>query len=283
MNIFKIIAFQLIALIFLCNTVFAIPLGIYGPGASGNFENVLSELKSCGYTITIGALNKTFLDQVHKAGMKALVALWFRREHVQTEDSFLAYSKDIYQKISDLKNHPAVYAWYVVDEPDGKKMPLNKIKLLTTQIRKISPDTPLYVVLDSPDSWKEYLQYFDIIAVDPYLRRKKDNTYEKNTIVSGWLRKVKKDLSDNVLNKKIWVVLGVFEMVDKKSNDRQYKKPSVKDIDIQVKLAMEEKIDGLMIYTYAFKESDKYYGWNIKRDDVELWNKIKKLPKEINN
>lgn len=68
--------------------------------------------------------------------------------------------------INDLKDHPAIIAWYVNDE-----MPLNMLPSLTAKrdlVEKLDPGRPAWVVLYQYNDIRDYLPSYDVIGTDPY-------------------------------------------------------------------------------------------------------------------
>lgn len=259
-----------------------IQTGIYGLSASGNFSEAVKISSQNGFQLAVVAADKNQIDVLSNNNMKGLVAFWLKRETVNDEAKWQQFLITLRDKVLELKGHPAVFAWYVVDEPDGQALSIDKLSDLRIMIKLIDPVTPLFTVLDNPDKWAMYLPYFDIIAVDPYMR-KKYGSYDTPEVVRDWLKKVKSDQYKIKSAKPIWVVLGAFDARPKADDVRSnYKKPTPSEFRNMVDMSMAEGVEGILVYTYAFIENDRYSAWKLPSDDLLLWNEVRKLPSMVN-
>ena len=96
---------------------------------------------------------KAMLDKFHAAGLMAIP-----RSHWKPEDIRGVYGA--------LKNHPALLAWYIIDETPvdyaEEQIALQKIR------RETDPDHPTVAVLDYPRNVDAFMGSFDVVASDPY-------------------------------------------------------------------------------------------------------------------
>ena len=93
------------------------------------------------------------LDRIHKTGLMAIPKSPHSVEGVRN-------------RYSALKNHPALLAWYVIDEarPDRAlvEIPLQKLR------REIDPHHPAFAVLSQAENAAPLMGCYDIVALDPY-------------------------------------------------------------------------------------------------------------------
>jgi len=256
--------------------------GIFGLWAWGDWDDALKLVKDSGFNIAVGVSTKALLDKADALGIKCIVDHGIRKEALRNEAAWQEYLTGLRTKVAALKDHPAVFAWYVVDEPDGNKIPHNKIKAAVECVRSIDKTKPIFTVLDNPKRWTEYLQYFDIISIDPYLRKKRDGSSDTPEKVRIWIRQMRSDLERSGMKKPVWVVLGAFRTKPRPSSaaENPYKECTPAEFREMAHIAMQEKADGILVWTLSFKNFPKYEDWNLVKDDPELWAAVKNMAKE---
>lgn len=252
--------------------------GMYGVWALNSWNEGAQMLKDNNFQIVVGMANKALLDKAQQKGLQFIVAFGLTKSIAEDETKWQDFLNKLRKNVTELKDHPAVFAWYPVDEPDWQKISPAKIDEVTSVIRSIDKNKPIFTVLGVPSKWQEYLPYFDIIAVEPYLTP--GTTTEK---VKQWLVKVNDDLGKLKLKKPVWVVLGAFEQIPLGPMDKQpFFKPTPEDFNKMLTIALNEGVSGVLIYSLAFPKSEKYRDWNIVRDDPLLWDEVRKVPGKVN-
>lgn len=259
-----------------------INVGMYGIWAYKNTDKAFNLLEENGFNIASGVGGLDLLNKAHKYKIQCLVGTSTQatEDIVNDQGRWKKYLEEVRRQVEKLKDHPAVFAWYFLDEPTWHKVPVSKIKAMNRMIRSIDEKHPIYTVLSTPESWQPYLPLFDIIGIDPYLKADKSIPDYKPEIVRDWIRKIKKDLN-GVKGKKpaIWCVLGAFDAKPKKIFAAPYfRKPEPHEYKKMVELALSEKVDGIMIYTLAYKNSAHYTDWQLPADDPKLWEVVRKTP-----
>ncbi|HBG05041.1 MAG: hypothetical protein A2075_16640 [Geobacteraceae bacterium GWC2_58_44] len=255
--------------------------GLYGVWAWDDMDEAFKLLADNKFEITDDANNRTNLDKAHKRGIKGIVNFGLTREITEDEKRWQSYLNAVAKGVTAMKDHPAVFAWCPVDEPDGQLISVDKIKTLTKLIRSIDKTKPIFTVFDNPEKWSSYIPYFDIIAVDPYLRRKASGGYESVDVVNTWLKKIRTDLGKLKFSKKpVWVVLGAFSLEPKEPGaTANYKKPSPEEFNQMLQMALNNKVDGIMVYSISVgKGTADYYRWDMPVNDPALWEAVKKVP-----
>ena len=66
------------------------------------------------------------------------------------------------------RQHPALLAWYLVDEPDETKMAPASALAMYELIRELDPYHPVYLVNNRPRTYAAYSDASDILAIDVY-------------------------------------------------------------------------------------------------------------------
>lgn len=253
--------------------------GIFGLWAWGDWNEALQLVKDNGFDIAVGVSSKKYLDRAQELGLKCLVDMALTKEIVNDETRWKTFLGGVRLKVSELKDHPAVFAWYVVDEPDSQQIPVEKIKMIRDLIRSIDNNKPIFTVLSASDKWDAYLPYFDIIAIEPYIKRNPDGTHTDPQNMRIWLQTLRSSLKKKDLKKDVWVVLGALEAKPKDPTTRMiFERPTPGEFQELLKIALDEKVKGVLVYTLASKGNLKYNDWNLPKNAPELWDVVKKMP-----
>jgi len=141
----------------------------------------LEETKAQGFNVTLNGIdisdgstdilksnlvlgNTKILDDAKANNMKVLVHMcnFFRNEANDIESLKLV--------VSALKNHPAVFGWYIGDEPSGSGIYASpeELKVAYDTIKEIDKNHPVVLLDFTPSKFSEYGKACDIFASDPY-------------------------------------------------------------------------------------------------------------------
>lgn len=103
----------------------------------------------------------TYLDAAEKAGVKVLLEL--RRSIINNRDNV-----SVTKFVRTFKNHPAVFGWYLYDEPSVSKLSPQILKSAYDAIKVEDPKKPVAVTI--PHLWgiEKYLDAMDIFMWDQY-------------------------------------------------------------------------------------------------------------------
>ena len=129
------------------------PIGVYVHPKDKKLK-YLDRLKGGPFNCVIEcAPQASILNRLHKAGLMAIP------KSPRSADA-------VRSKYAAVKDHPAILAWYVIDEaqPDRAllEVPLQKLR------RELDPDHPTIAVLNQAENAAPLMGCFDIIARDPY-------------------------------------------------------------------------------------------------------------------
>jgi hypothetical protein len=111
------------------------------------------------------------LDPYHAKGIKVIVSVHtdyvgyiaLNGAKVRTREDECAFAR---RYLDAMKDHPALLAWYIADElPPDKVENLRGRNLL---FRAGDPDHPTLAVFDRVDSPADFVEGYDIVAMDPY-------------------------------------------------------------------------------------------------------------------
>jgi endo-1,4-beta-mannosidase len=250
--------------------------GMFGAWAYDSADAAFQLMKNNGFQLAV--VNTYHLDKAQQYGLKGIVAFSLTKDMAADDAKWQEFLNTLKSSISQYKNHPAVFAWYPVDEPELQGIPIDKIKTVKNLIKSIDQNHPIFTVMNKPELWVKYLPYFDIIAEDKYL------DYATNTpeVVRESIKRLKADLKSLNMNKPVWAVIGALDL-RKKVGPSSYHKPTPEEFNKMVDIALQEGAAGILVYTLAFKNFPLFSDWNLPKDDPVLWETVRKLPQYLKN
>ena len=128
-----------------------LPIGIYGvPNTSD-----LPEIRAAGFNIVVGRADKDYLDAAKAAGLKVLATL--------PSSDYLRS-----QRMKVLDRHRALWAWYLVDEPDLNLVPPADVREDYRGLKKLGLRKPIALTLFQGYEAANYAESCDILMVDRY-------------------------------------------------------------------------------------------------------------------
>lgn len=105
------------------------------------------------------------LDEAQKAGVYGTVAL-FNNQYLNQGTGFdLAHLERV---VNAVKSHPAVWAWDLIDEPDGQDMKPPAVQAAADLIRRLDPNHIVWVNLCRNTMGMDYLGSQDLWSFDFY-------------------------------------------------------------------------------------------------------------------
>ncbi|MEN6641075.1 MAG: carbohydrate binding domain-containing protein [Armatimonadia bacterium] len=75
---------------------------------------------------------------------------------------------DTLQKVAACKDHPAVLNWKIIDEPDLRPEIIDEVANAYRKIREADPAHPVLLTIASPPSFPFWVNFCDMLQVDPY-------------------------------------------------------------------------------------------------------------------
>lgn len=77
--------------------------------------------------------------------------------------------KRLINEVQTFRDHPALLAWYISDEPNGRKIPVDTLEQIYKTVKEYDPWHPVSIVFMAPFlASKKYMNAFDIVMADPY-------------------------------------------------------------------------------------------------------------------
>lgn len=106
----------------------------------------------------------TYLDAAAAAGVKIMLPVNPNLEQVKAGDV-----AQIKEKIRTFKNHPAIYGWYIADEPDLRQTPAKLLVSVYQAVKEEDPTRPIAIAFNTNLSRiKKYADAYDILMYDKY-------------------------------------------------------------------------------------------------------------------
>ena len=76
--------------------------------------------------------------------------------------------KRLKEEVLHFKDHPALLAWYLSDEPTGNGVSADSLQKMYDFVHELDPHHPVTIVFDAPRRAREYAGAMDIVMADPY-------------------------------------------------------------------------------------------------------------------
>lgn len=164
-------------------------------------------------------------------------------------------------EIKTFRDHPALLAWYIADEPNGHKIPPDTLKFIYRLIRENDPWHPQSIVFMAPFlASRQYIDALDIVMADPYPIPDSPLTLPGN--VAG-------SLSSEFKGKKpVWIVPQAFG-----GGELWSREPTVQEIRA---MTYQSLINGAKGIQYFIRQ-----GLNLFPKSTILWNECGRMALEI--
>lgn len=133
------------------------PLGIYGVSSTNDFAAV----KAAGFDLITGPADRAFLDAARAHGLKVLAS-----PNTSAGPDFDPTRAR--QAIRQFDAHPAVWAWYLVDEPDFNRIPPGQVKAAQRCVKALGPAKPTALVIYQGYEARDYANLTDLLMIDRY-------------------------------------------------------------------------------------------------------------------
>lgn len=133
------------------------PLGIYG--ARGT--NDLQTIRNAGFNLVAGRAEKGYLDSAGQVGLKVLATPGASAGPKFSEDR----AREV---VSQFDSHPALWAWYLIDEPDLNGVSPGDVQRAQRFVKSLAARKPTALVLYQGGEALHYGDIADITMIDRY-------------------------------------------------------------------------------------------------------------------
>jgi len=165
------------------------------------------------------------------------------------------------EEINRFKDHPALLAWYISDEPNGYKIPPSVLEEIYMTVKKTDPWHPVSIVFMPPVlSATRYSGALDIVMADPY-----PVPDSPITLPGSAARQLRNEFNGK---KPVWIVPQAFG-----GGELWSREPTIQEIRSMTYQAI---INGARGIQYFVRE-----GLNLFPKSVATWNECGRMALEI--
>lgn len=133
------------------------PIGIYAVNSTEDFHIV----KEAGFNLVTGPAEGAYLDRAQQTGLKVLAS-----PHTSAGDNFDKSAAA--SAVQAYDSHPALWAWYMVDEPDLNEISPKKVSQANRTLKRLGTRKPTALVIyQGYEAWN-YGSITDIMMIDRY-------------------------------------------------------------------------------------------------------------------
>jgi hypothetical protein len=133
------------------------PIGVFGVRSTNDF----AAIRGVGFNLVAGSANRPYLDAAHRAGLRVLAS-----PHTSAGSNFNAQAAR--QAVAQFDDHPALWAWYLVDEPDLQGAAPELIERAQRFLKNLPARKPTALVLCQGAAALDYANIADITMIDRY-------------------------------------------------------------------------------------------------------------------
>ena len=233
------------------------PIGLYWLR-----QETLSHVKQLGFNsgdyyyklddAAVGAL----MDTAAEEGVAILLELSDHIRNLEVPDTTA-----IYAKVRRYRNHPALLAWYLVDEPADAGVKPADTKRIYERIRQLDPYHPVSLVNNRPRTFADYIGSSDVVAIDPYpvptYPISRVSAYAKR---ASWV---------SMARKPVWLVVQAFGGVE-----HWPRAPTSAEVKNMVYQGLAQGVRGVFFYRYCSADERHI-------QPAPLWREVRRLAKEL--
>lgn len=139
-----------------CATQDSFPIGIFSVPATD-----LKEMRSIGFNLVTGPPDREYLNAARRAGLKVLAS-----PGTSAGPKFDAMAAR--RAVADLDSHPALWGWYLVDEPDLNRVAPEQVRAGHRFLKSIPARRPTALVIYRGDQALHYANITDFTLIDRY-------------------------------------------------------------------------------------------------------------------
>lgn len=257
----------LILVIFLCGSGCKVAsssrnaylVGIYAPGNPTNY----AMLRDVGFSHIVSSANLANLDAAHSAGLQVIAP-----PGLQAQQNF--DTKRVWRTVRKADKHPALYAWYLIDEPDMSKTDPADVQHLNCYLKAKSIKKPTTLVMFKGYEAFDYANIPDIMMLDRYpIGWQPVETFSKHLRLARYAAGPEKPL------------IAVIQVFDWRyypqvfgAEGKNTRPPTLEEIRNMTWSSLALGATG--IFYYCYNDS----GWKIK-DHPQQWDYLQKVVSEI--
>ncbi|MGQ9455434.1 MAG: hypothetical protein ACUVRI_10940 [Armatimonadota bacterium] len=171
------------------------------------------------------------LDRCAAVGMMMNYDIKLLATRLQSEEDEQALRAEV----EAIKDHPALLAWYIADEPELNQIPPERLIRAYQIIKEIDPVHPVAVCIALVNKAEPYLQAFDVLMVDIY-----PVPHQPVTKVAEGIQKA---LSVVNRAKPVWFIPQVFG-----GGEFWYREPTAREVRVMTYLGIIHGATGIQYF-----------------------------------
>lgn len=196
------------------------------------------------------------MDTATEEGVAILLELSDHIRNLEVPDTTA-----IYDKVMRYRNHPALLAWYLVDEPaDAGVKPTDTMRIYQ-RIRQLDPYHPVSLVNNRPHTFADYISSSDVVAIDPYpVPNYPISRVSEYANQASWV---------SMARKPVWLVAQAFGGVE-----HWPRPPTSAELRNMVYQGLVQGVRGIFFYRYC-SENERHI------QPKPLWREVRRLAHEL--
>ena len=198
------------------------PIGLYDVPA-----HALDEMAAAGFNLVVNAQkDEAYLTRCDALGLRAIPYI-----DVGNMDADVVKASQT----------GAIHSWYICDEPDLNKMPVETVREHFHALRQADPQRPVYLTVWSLKRYAEFVPYCDVFAPNPYPIVKKDAAQNNLRWVSIAVRTARRLAGD----RPVWAIIQAFW-----AEPWWPRSPTAEELRAMVYLALNQGAKGIIYFSY---------------------------------
>jgi hypothetical protein len=234
------------------------PLGIYSVSTAEDLD-IIAE---AGFNLVRGSADQEFLDAAQARGIRVLAY-----PHTSAGPKFDAAAAR--RAIKQFDAHPALWAWYLVDEPDLHAVPPESVRDSQRFLKNLPARKPTALVIYQGARALDYANITDILMIDRY-----PIPWLPLANFPQHVRMARLALGKD---KPLIAVIQAFDWSyypDLMPDEQNLRPPSYEELRCMTYLALAQRANGLFFYCYNDSR------WNI-REHPETWHALREVVREV--
>ena len=215
------------------------PIGVYG-GVKG-----MAQLKAAGVNTLMlyGAPDRVLLERARTNGLMVVAGVNHVFSGTRHAPNGVATEADeeawLAKYIDAVRFHPALLAWYAVDELPVTMLP--RLAARRSLLERLDPDHPVWVCLNHPHQTRSYLPAFDVAGADPYPIPR-----DRIALAAEWTRAA---IRGGGGSRAVWMVPQIFSWASYNRKDGRV--PTREEIRNMTWQCIAEGATGLIYFKWA--------------------------------
>jgi hypothetical protein len=209
------------------------PIGIYGVQTPEQLEVV----KKAGFNTVVGPANATFLEKAQSLGLRVMAS-------PGTSSGRGFNGQAMMDKIKAHDAHPALWSWYLSDEPDMQRIPPWKVMMDQRLLKSSHARSPTSIVLYHGANAMDYGSIPDFMMMDTY-----PIPWMPLAHFAQHLRWARQSLPRE---KPLFAVIQAFDWQHFKEHipgETYYRAPSPEELKCMTYMALAQPVEGLFYYS----------------------------------